>query len=373
MAVYNIFAYVLWLFLGLLGAHHFYLSRDHQGILWLTSFGGLFGLGWLRDFTSLPRYVREANEDPEYLNKIIFEMQTRKRPSIWANLTRVLAQVLFGCFYRGLIIASLPEEYSSNGYIVFTLAPLGSAFGTYMISNIGSVRSHCWYSLVGAYLGEVLFGHCHLLLEVSFPSLAVSVSMLFSTFGWQYNRRPRGSVNMVDGGGGRVRCCRGHCCRRAAIWTLVFLVFSGLLVSAVYFNASITTQEGETVKVREAISNFFKSPYWKQLKKSFWADFWGLWNEYKENGWESAYHRLMVLADFQGEERSRIVLGVPANATLHQVKTRYHQLAKEWHPDRYASSSTEQRTEAQEKFMEIKESYETLQKIYKKRKSRSQR
>ena len=38
-------AYLLWFFLGWTGIHHFYLRRYRQGVLWLTSFGGLFGIG----------------------------------------------------------------------------------------------------------------------------------------------------------------------------------------------------------------------------------------------------------------------------------------------------------------------------------------
>ena len=41
----NLVAYLLWLFLGWAGIHHFYLRRYRQGVLWLTSFGGLFGIG----------------------------------------------------------------------------------------------------------------------------------------------------------------------------------------------------------------------------------------------------------------------------------------------------------------------------------------
>ena len=371
MAKYSLVAYVLWLFLGFLGVHHFYLGRDHQGILWLTSLGGFFGIGWFRDFASIPRYVKEANGDPEYLEKLRTEMKWRKRPSIWANITRVFAQVCFGCFYRAIVLAALPEEYGSNGFLILILAPLGTAFGTYMVSNIGAIKSRWGYSLMGAYLGELAFGRHHYLLETPHPSLAAGLSMLFSTFAWEFDRSPKGGVDVVDGGDAqRIKCCRGPkgaCCRRLAVWTLVLLVFSGLLISAVYFNASITTSEGETVKVREAISNFFKSPYWRQLKQSFWADFGNLWREYRENGWEAAFRRLMVMADIQGEERSRLILGVSTNATLSEVKAKYRDLAKEWHPDRHASGTAEYRAEAQEKFMEINEAYETLQKIYKRR------
>ena len=37
--------YLLWFFFGWAGIYHFYLRRYRQGVLWLTSFGGLFGIG----------------------------------------------------------------------------------------------------------------------------------------------------------------------------------------------------------------------------------------------------------------------------------------------------------------------------------------
>ena len=371
MAKYTIVAYLFWLFLGFLGAHHFYLGRDRQGLLWLTSFGGIFSVGWIRDLTRIPAYVREANEDAEFLLRMNLLMRRRKRPSIWANITRVIAGVFFGLFYRALVLSSLPEEYATNGYLVFLLLPLGTTFGTHMVSNVGSIKSHWKYALIGAYLGEVLFGFHHFLLEDSSMTLAVSISMLFSTFGWEFDRQPRARHLVQGGGGAGGRCCRGRvCCRRVALWTLVLVVYTTLLVSTIYFNANITTEKGEKIKLREAINNFFKSPAWKQLKKSFWANLWDVWDQYKKDGWTAAHKRLMVLADFQGEERSRFVLGVGENATLSEVKSKYRTLAREWHPDRHQGDSDEEKARVQEKFMEIKEAYETLQKLYKVRESR---
>ncbi len=53
-------AYLLWFFLGTFGAHRFYLEKPGTGILYLFTFG-LFGIGWLVDFFTLPRQVRDAN------------------------------------------------------------------------------------------------------------------------------------------------------------------------------------------------------------------------------------------------------------------------------------------------------------------------
>lgn len=358
MSKYNCVAYLLWLFTGVFGGHHFYLGRDHQGLLWLTSFGGLFGIGWLRDFFKIPSYVKEENEDHFFLAMLGNRIKARRRPSIWQHLSRVMVQVVFGSFYRQVILWALPEEYAANGIMVLGLAPLGSAFGAYMVSNIGTIRSPLPYSLLGAYVGELAFGHQHFLLEDQNSSLAVSVSMLFSTFGWEFDKRPRKKQSV-----GRCRAT----CKRVVVWTAVGVLFGSLLLSALYFNGTITTQEGETIKVRVALSNFFKSPYWAELKKAFWANLWDVWAEYKGGGWEGAKRRLMVLADFQGVGRSRTVLDVGEEATPEEIKESYHRLAKIWHPDRHQGASAEEKARAQERFMEIKEAKETLLKRHKRR------
>jgi TM2 domain-containing membrane protein YozV len=46
--------YVLWLFGGLFGLHKFYLGRPFIGLLYFFT-GGLFLVGWIVDFFTLPR------------------------------------------------------------------------------------------------------------------------------------------------------------------------------------------------------------------------------------------------------------------------------------------------------------------------------
>ena len=55
-------AYLLWLIsgCGALGFHRFYLGKIPTGILWMCTFG-LFGIGTIYDFFTLPGQVREAN------------------------------------------------------------------------------------------------------------------------------------------------------------------------------------------------------------------------------------------------------------------------------------------------------------------------
>ena len=53
-------AYLLWFFLGFLGAHRFYLGRMGTGLIYLFTFG-LCGFGLIYDLFVIPRMVREEN------------------------------------------------------------------------------------------------------------------------------------------------------------------------------------------------------------------------------------------------------------------------------------------------------------------------
>lgn len=52
--------YLLWLVGGLFGLHKFYLGHPAVGLLYFFT-GGLFVLGWVVDFFTIPRQVRVAN------------------------------------------------------------------------------------------------------------------------------------------------------------------------------------------------------------------------------------------------------------------------------------------------------------------------
>lgn len=352
MAKFSIVAYFLWLFLGWFGVHHFYLGRDNQGILWLTSFAGNFGIGWVRDFYRIPAYVKDANEDKSYMNFLAAEMRYQGKPRLLKYIHRFAAQMMFGMFYRTLVYLAIPEEYLELKLILLIFLPFGTAFGMYMVSNVGRIKSSLRYSISGAYLGEFLFGAAHLVLDDSNALFVVMVATAFTTYGWEYDRRPHAQKQKKNS-------------RRVAKWLVFYLIFCSLAGSYVYFNATVATQDGEKIKVREAIGNFFRSPAWTRLKQSFWQ----LYEEYQNEGWEGVKRRLTILSDLEGEERSLEILNVTREASMQEIKARYRFLAKEWHPDH----NKDNKEYAQKKFMEIQEAYETIKKVRSKRESRYSR
>ena len=54
-------AYLLWLALGILGAHKFYLNRPLLGIAYFLTCGLLL-IGWIYDLFTLPRQIDDYNE-----------------------------------------------------------------------------------------------------------------------------------------------------------------------------------------------------------------------------------------------------------------------------------------------------------------------
>ncbi len=54
------------------------------------------------------------------------------------------------------------------------------------------------------------------------------------------------------------------------------------------------------------------------------------------------------------------ILGIGENASENEIKQRYRQLVKRYHPDRYVNESEEQQKQATQRFLEIQEAYEFL-------------
>ena len=67
-------AYLYAIFLGMFGAHHFYLGRGMFGCMYLFTFG-LFGIGYVVDLFRIRRLVTDANRrlEGEEIGKTMFE------------------------------------------------------------------------------------------------------------------------------------------------------------------------------------------------------------------------------------------------------------------------------------------------------------
>ena len=114
--------------------------------------------GCLGDISQLQKYVHYSNKKHLFVERLRENKKYSKSgPRVSDNLDRIVSQVMFGVFYRGLIYCAIPWDSPVMNYAAIII-PWGTAFGTYMVSNIGQQKSLFLYSLIGAYIGEC-FNH----------------------------------------------------------------------------------------------------------------------------------------------------------------------------------------------------------------------
>lgn len=139
--------YVLWLFGGFFGLHHFYLGRDEQAFLWWASLGGYFGFGWLRDLFVIPRYVAEVNQDPKYFEGLIQKIKAHPTVCtsyftlpVWVHDLmlqppfsgwRFAGMTVFGYLFAALTMYAIPEEelFGYSFKFLYFLIPVACALG----------------------------------------------------------------------------------------------------------------------------------------------------------------------------------------------------------------------------------------------------
>lgn len=104
--------YVLWLFGGLFSLHLVYLNRYRHAFAMWISFGGYFGLGWIRDSWLIPGYVAEANGDAEFVKQVVTSMRKQAKPSY--GIIRFIASVVVADVLGYLVKGAIPFELLSE-------------------------------------------------------------------------------------------------------------------------------------------------------------------------------------------------------------------------------------------------------------------
>jgi hypothetical protein len=294
--------------------------------------------------------VKDSNDDPEFIAELVLKIRYSSRPRILRNWHRLVGQVLFGVFYRSLIYNAIPWE-SSVIYISPLIVPLGTAFGTYMVSNVGRQKSPFFLSLIGAYIGEFLLGEPHLVLGESRPFLVAGVSMIFSTSGWEWRRKKEDMPfkNIV------------------VIGLTAYGVFVCVCGSYIYWNATLETVDGDNVKVYYYLKDqVFNSEHWKKFKTTLLEFPRNCYESWRIGGFEGAKKYLFELIDLEGEYDAYDTLGVERGAAFEEVRKRYKELATKWHPDHHKGE--EMKMKVQDKMIQYNKAYKVLEGIHKERK-----
>ncbi|KAJ8924741.1 hypothetical protein NQ315_000894 [Exocentrus adspersus] len=346
-----IWAYVCWLFGGILGLHLFYLERDAHAFLTWSTLGG-YGLGWLADITKIPRYVRDCNNDQKFLAELVERMRRNSKPPF--STSRFISAITVSYMWGQLIMLAIPEEEIGGinwNSIFHWFIPLAVALGVWVVGNIGREQGKPWLTIAVSYL--TYLSRWYFFDENIWLTLMVfSAGLTFDTFSKEWRRTPKKKKSLT---------------RRVTVLFFCAVLYCGLWSSYFYFNGKITDSNGDEIPVHEALHHFFTSPWWTDLKQS-------LYDTYvyaQHHGWYEIWKQIIDLSDLQGEQNSYKVLGVSPTAGQSEITARYRALSREFHPDKV--KDPDKQREAQERFMEIQQAYEILSNIKSKRRRKNKK
>lgn len=121
--------YVLWLFGGFFGLHHFYLGNDLQAFVWFSTIGGYFGIAWIGEIFKIPEMVRDANEDPAFIEKYVNVLRVYRKPQF--STSRFLFAVMVGYLWSQLFLLAIPQDKFGgiNWSYLHWFVPLFGALG----------------------------------------------------------------------------------------------------------------------------------------------------------------------------------------------------------------------------------------------------
>lgn len=345
-----VLAYLLWLFGGIFGLHLFYLERDAHAFLTWSTLGG-YGLGWLSDVTKIPRYVRDANNDPKFLEEFVGKVRRNKKPPF--STSRFISAIMVGYLWGQLIMISIPEEEFGGVDWRFLqwLIPAAVATGIWIVGNIGRERGSPWFAAFVAYVTYFLRFYIYDE-SVWFTVMVFASALAFDGFSKQWRRKPREKKSLL---------------KRIVVLSLCGALYLSIWGAYLYFNGKVTDSNGDEVPVHEAIHHFFTSPWWTDLKQSLYDTY----QFAQHHGWYEVWKQIIDLSDPHGEQNAYKVLGVGPTASQSEITTKWRLLSREWHPDKVKDPAL--RSEAQERFMEIQQSYEILSNIKTKRKRRNKK
>jgi len=151
--------YLIWLPFGLLGWHHIYLRRWEQAVAYVCTFGGGFGVCWIRDLWRIPEYIAWTNSEKQFERKHLYRMSTEREPP--CGSMRSVGMLCLGLSLSVTLCAMVPAtEGKRDAFtLIYTrllytfLAVLGSSTGVYLVSNIGELQCDYTYPLIGSALG----------------------------------------------------------------------------------------------------------------------------------------------------------------------------------------------------------------------------
>jgi hypothetical protein len=212
-------------------------------------------------------------------------------------------------FYGCITYYAFPDTWQSHALLSFVVALATScaiALGTYLVGTLGPRQCSFTWPLIGALLGlPFLFVRGD-----SSPSFNMAAFFSCLLFEWKVDW----NANYFDGQTKVTKATpkrRRHIVKRCLIFGMGALVFCSILSSAVYQNLQVDIN-GERVKIKDVLWDFFKSQEFIQLCQQLSNVFRQIWAFYQQFGfkgmWTQIWSALDLESDKQAFEVSSIVI-----------------------------------------------------------------
>lgn len=223
--------------------------------------------------------------------------------------------------------------------MIYSFDLLSSFIGVHIVGNIGRHSGSLLYPVLAAYLTAPFYTPTYS--PVFFTSVLALISFCKFSLKW---RRTRIETSLTWS--------------RLFYLLLCFSLFAGLWASWFYFNCSVTDKKEETIKCRDAVANFFRSPVWLEFSNVLY----NLKAFLQREGWSGLWRELVEAFDPAGERNALKLLGLDEKDEPNEavITSNYRKLARQWHPDKH--TTPEAKRAAQERFMELQQAYELLSK-----------
>ncbi len=276
-------AYVLWLFGGLFGLHHLYLGRDRQAFIYFSTLGG-FLVGYIYDLYRMPDYVREANLDASFTNKLNKLQFQLKAPAFLAK--RFFSCVVIGAYFSNLVIKCVIIEKDMSNILTVQalqlLHPLVVALIVYYVGTDGPIECQFKWPLIGSYIGFLTayyFGIVNGFMYLTSPIAATFYLNWNISWDKEYISKKKANTDRFS--------------KRLVKFLALISLFMLLFGVFCWHNVKVTGKNGETLTLKESATVFFESDQFKVLRETLTQ----VWNFYKAHGLWKTIEQLFYNGD----------------------------------------------------------------------------
>lgn len=95
--------------------------------------GGYFGVGVFHDLFKMPEYVRDANEDPKFVEAFKANVRKHQRPPFTTN--KFIGQIMISYLWCQVFMMAIPQDefHGMNFGFLHWLTPFVAALGGFWL------------------------------------------------------------------------------------------------------------------------------------------------------------------------------------------------------------------------------------------------